>query len=425
VLAAVSVRNLYLQRRRYALILAAISLGFALVVLMSSVSRSMQDALKDKASLYFAGHVSVIGYRGAVVGISDPERIIAAVRSAGIAARGISGRSVYYHTDAELFFGGESVRQRRMIGVDFGAEGGEFSRLSYASGGWEEMGSGGGILISESAARTTGARVGDDVTVFATTDAGQYTAMVFVVRGIFQESSLFGYVSYLSLADMNSLLGKKAGYNSEVAVFLKNPGRETAAANAIRRRLAGEFRVFPPYESKDELYAHLGESADSETIAVMGLQGYIAQIRQLLQAVLAVTYFVLAVFILIVAVAIMNTYRVIVNERTREIGTMRALGMQRPAVAYLFVVEAVTLVAVGSAIGFAAGSGLMGIASALDLGSLPGAGLFLEARRLRYVVDQRAALANFGVMLLVALAAVSGPVRRASRIAPSEALREE
>ena len=223
-LAAFSVRNLYLQRRRYALILAAISLGFALVVLMSSVSRSMQDALKDKASLYFAGHVSVVGYRGSVVGISDPERIIAAVRSTGIAARGISGRSVYYHTDAELFFGGESVRQRRMIGVDFGAEGGEFSRLSYASGGWEEMGGGGGILISESAARTTGARVGDDVTVFATTDAGQYTAMVFVVRGIFQESSLFGYVSYLSLADMNSLLGKKAGYNSEVAVFLKNPG---------------------------------------------------------------------------------------------------------------------------------------------------------------------------------------------------------
>ena len=424
-LAAVSVRNLYLQRRRYALILAAISLGFALVVLMSSVSRSMQDALKDKASLYFAGHVSVVGYRGAAVGISDPGRIIAAVRSAGIAPRGISGRSVYYHTDAELFFGGESVRQRRMIGVDFGAEGGEFSRLSYASGGWEEMGGGGGILISESAARTTGARVGDDVTVFATTDAGQYTAMVFVVRGIFQESSLFGYVSYLSLADMNSLLGKKAGYNSEVAVFLKNPGRETAAANAIRRRLAGEFRVFPPYESKDELYAHLGESADNETLAVMGLQGYIAQIRQLLQAILAVTYFVLAVFILIVAVAIMNTYRVIVNERTREIGTMRALGMQQRAVAYLFVVEAVTLVAAGSAIGFAAGSGLMGIVSALDLGGLPGAGLFLEARRLRYVVDQRAALANFGIMLLVALAAVSGPVRRASRIAPSEALREE
>ena len=133
-LAAISVRNLYLQRRRYALILAAISMGFALVVLMSSVSRSMQNALKDKASLYFAGHVSVIGYRGAAVGISDPEKVIAAVRSAGIAARGISGRSVYYHTDAELFFGGESVKQRRLIGVDFGAEGGEFEQTLVCVG---------------------------------------------------------------------------------------------------------------------------------------------------------------------------------------------------------------------------------------------------------------------------------------------------
>jgi ABC-type antimicrobial peptide transport system permease subunit len=51
--------------------------------------------------------------------------------------------------------------------------------------------------------------------------------------------------------------------------------------------------------------------------------------------------------------------------------------------------------------------------------------LFMEARRLRYVVDQRAALVSFAVMLLVTLIAVSGPVRRASRIAPSEALREE
>jgi putative ABC transport system permease protein len=424
-LAAISVRNLYLQRRRYTLILVAITLGFALVILMSGVSRSLQNGLKDKASRYFAGHVGIVGYHGATAGLSDPGKVIAAVRSTGIAVRAIAGRSVYYRTDAELFFGGESVRQRRLIGVDFGAEGGEFSRLSYASGGWEEMENGGGILISESAARRTGARVGDDMTVFATADSGQYGALVFVVRGIFQESSLFGYVSYLSLADMNSLQGKKAGYNSEVAVFLKNPGRETAAANAIRRRLAGEFRVFPRYETKDELYTHLGESAEHETIAVMGLEGYIAQIRQLLQAIITITYFVLAVFILIVAVAIMNTYRVIVNERTREIGTMRALGMSRPAVAVLFVVEAVTLVAVGSTIGFAVGAGFMGIVSAIDLGALPGAGLFMEARRLRYVVDQRAALVSFAVMLLVTLIAVSGPVRRASRIAPSEALREE
>jgi putative ABC transport system permease protein len=424
-LAAISVRNLYLQRRRYTLILFAVALGFALVTLISSVSRSMQNSLKDKASRYFAGHVSVIGYRGAVVGITDADKVIAAIRATGLAARSVARRSVYYRTDAELFFGGESVKQRRLIGVDFSAEGGEFSRLPYASGGWSEMGSGGGILISESAARKTGARVGDDMTVFATSDSGQYSARVFIVRGIFQESSLFGFVSYLSLADMNALMGKEAGYTSEVAVFLRDPGREAVAAKAISRRLAGEFLLFPRYQTKDELYANLGQSAGKEIIAVMGLEAFLAQIRQLLQAILSVTYFVLVVFILIVAVGIMNTYRVIVNERTREIGTMRAIGMSRPALVMLFVIEAAVLVAVGSVIGFAAGSGLMGVASAIDLGALPGSGLFLEARHLRFVVDQRAAILNFGIMLLVALLAVSAPVRRASRISPCQALREE
>ena len=276
-LAAVSVRSLYLQRRRYALILAAISLGFALVVLMSSVSRSMQDALKDKASLYFAGHVSVVGYRGAAVGISDPGRIIAAVRSAGITPRGISGRSVYYHTDAELFFGGESVRQRRMIGVDFGAEGEEFSRLSYASGGWEEMGGGGGILISESAARTTGARVGDDVTVFATTDAGQYTAMLKAAYAAIKAEDPTATVLLGGLAtgtDTSFLAGIRdnGGWGSFDVLAIHTYVAGTPDGSAMESWIASAKSVVASYGSKPIWITEFGWATYSGTYGVSTAQ---------------------------------------------------------------------------------------------------------------------------------------------------------
>ena len=45
----------------------------------------------------------------------------------------------------------------------------------------------------------------------------------------------------------------------------------------------------------------------------------------------------------IVAVGITNTFRMVVYERTREIGTMRALGFQRSQTRLLFLVEALLL----------------------------------------------------------------------------------
>ena len=47
----------------------------------------------------------------------------------------------------------------------------------------------------------------------------------------------------------------------------------------------------------------------------------------------------------------MNTMYAIVAARTREIGTLRALGFSRRAILFSFVVESVTLALVGGAIG--------------------------------------------------------------------------
>ena len=79
------------------------------------------------------------------------------------------------------------------------------------------------------------------------------------------------------------------------------------------------------------------------------------QLKNLLDAFLGCTYFVLVIFLVIVMIGILNTYRVIVYERTREIGTMRAIGMQAGDVRRIFLYEAAALAVIASAVGFILG----------------------------------------------------------------------
>jgi putative ABC transport system permease protein len=61
--------------------------------------------------------------------------------------------------------------------------------------------------------------------------------------------------------------------------------------------------------------------------------------------------FLLTIVITIVVMSITNAMSMSVVERTREIGTLRAIGMRRGGIVRLFAVEAMLLVALGCAIG--------------------------------------------------------------------------
>ncbi len=74
-----------------------------------------------------------------------------------------------------------------------------------------------------------------------------------------------------------------------------------------------------------------------------------------LKAIDGITFLLTSVLLVIIAIGIMNTLWIAIRERTREIGTLRAIGMQRPRVLAMFVIEAFCLGALGSLAGGAAG----------------------------------------------------------------------
>lgn len=115
---------------------------------------------------------------------------------------------------------------------------------------------------------------------------------------------------------------------------------------------------------------------------------------------------------------ILNTFAMLVAQRTRELALLRALGAGRGQVTRVVLAEALVLGLVGSTVGLFAG---LGIASGLRaaFGTI---GLTLDGG---LVVQPTTVVASYVIGVLVTLAAAYRPARRAAKVAPVAALRDD
>jgi putative ABC transport system permease protein len=135
-----------------------------------------------------------------------------------------------------------------------------------------------------------------------------------------------------------------------------------------------------------------------------------------------ITYLLLGfgiVALLVGTFIIYNTFSMIVAQRQRELALLRAIGADRRQVRRSVTFEALIIGLLGSALGLAGGVGLAyglhALLDALDLG-LPSGGL---------VMSLRTVLLSVILGTVVTVFAASAPARRAGRIAPVAAMREE
>jgi putative ABC transport system permease protein len=118
------------------------------------------------------------------------------------------------------------------------------------------------------------------------------------------------------------------------------------------------------------------------------------------------------------AFIIFNTFNIVVTQRSRELALFRALGARRRQVMTSVLVEAAVVGLVASIVGV-----LVGMVLAIGLKALVGAiGLKLPPTAL--VVEARTIVVSLILGTGITIGAAISPARRASRLAPIEALRE-
>jgi putative ABC transport system permease protein len=157
-------------------------------------------------------------------------------------------------------------------------------------------------------------------------------------------------------------------------------------------------------------HRHIGPKVEDnfgliEPSAIMGLW------TQLTGTLASVSIGIVAVFLVIAAIVIMNVMLASVTERTREIGVRKSLGATRRDVLLQFLVEASVMAAVGGIIGVTAAyaaSFLIDVATPLPMH-----------------VPLYAVVLSVGVSSLVGLISGVYPAHKASKLDPIEALRFE
>jgi putative ABC transport system permease protein len=170
-------------------------------------------------------------------------------------------------------------------------------------------------------------------------------------------------------------------------------------------------------QAKDELVGAMRRvrsqlPGERDNFSINEQQAFKAQLDPVKQGIALAGLFITGLSLFVGAIGIMNITFVSVKERTKEIGTRKALGARRRTILLQFLVEAVSICLIGGAVG-------MGVAYAVFLG--------IRFQMPNFPVEFSLDLVFLSMLVSVATGIVSGfaPAWGASRLDPVVALRYE
>lgn len=172
--------------------------------------------------------------------------------------------------------------------------------------------------------------------------------------------------------------------------------------------------------SKEDLTT-IKDGLDQKGYTAATIDDQIGVFKQVIDAIIMVLNFFAGIALLAASFGIINTLLMAVQERTKEIGLMKAMGMSSKRVFLLFSIEAILLGFWGSLLGSLAGIGIGKLANRVASNTFLKdlAGFDLTSFPLTSV------LTIMFIIMTIAFIAGTLPARRASKKDPIEALRYE
>ncbi|MCK4543825.1 MAG: FtsX-like permease family protein, partial [Spirochaetales bacterium] len=271
------------------------------------------------------------------------------------------------------------------------------------------------------------AAVGDNILVKLTTSTGQVNVGEFILKGISIDPGMMGFSGcYANLEYVNELLNIGRNESTLLGIFLNDFKKIDIEMDRLYTALSQKVNLFERTSDKEGFASLRGGSIEGEwegmKYQLLSINDLLSRLNQLSDILNIVGVVVLLILLLIIMVGITNTFRMIIHERIREIGTMRALGMQRDGVRNIFLFEAFFLSLGGAAAGFLAALIIMFCVSLIEFGMGP---LFIVMKNGHFYFNIIPAqvILYFALVAGMTLAAAFIPARKAARIDPAHALR--
>jgi putative ABC transport system permease protein len=428
-------KNVFRQKKRsFTLGVNYAVVAFILVLLLSfsaGATRNISTSLMKSS----AGHITITGQfakDGRIFnGLLRTGDILAGVRETfGPDATSI----VRYSVKSTVYSGGLSKRLS-FSGIDAASDRGLASQSAFVAGSWDDFASDpNGVAVPKAEAEYFGFGVGDEIVVSSRTRFGAFNTGILKVRAIYESQNYFAKSFVLAHFDFlrNLDLGD-ADASTFIYVYLPSTGNLGAKRDTLAKNLAAAgFETKKPANDTEAISAVSSASPKYEEdkegryrvmLTLSTLDEVLGIVRTVLAAVNGIGAFIAAVMLFVIAVSIFINLRMSVNERLREIGTMRAMGVEAGSVTSLFVFESVSLAVIFSAIG-ALLAAIVALAVRYVI-TFPAGGnlaLFLDGGHLVLVPRAFAMLGVVAVISAFAAFFSYFPARAGGSIPPVEAL---
>jgi ABC-type lipoprotein release transport system permease subunit len=280
------------------------------------------------------------------------------------------------------------------------------------------------VLAGAGLAEALGLRIGDRIAFrYAGKHDSAGTGVSLSLTGILPPSDLLpGNVLLVNDKEFYGFYYEHWPKAAPAAAGLRVPSGRAAAFLDREWILLPRTRTTEALAQKRRDIARLKSKAS--TVDVQTMYESASMIVKLEYALNLITLLAVLILFFIIQVGVVNTLRMTIRERTREIGTMRAIGMQRNQVRDLFLMETLFL-SLGAC---ALGVGLAVLGMSL-IGRIPFGSdgnpltMLLVQGHVHFKPSWAGAAAYLALILAIALATAWFPARRAARMAAADALR--
>jgi putative ABC transport system permease protein len=397
-------RNVFRNRRRTLMTLLMVGGGVAGLLLVGGFFAFMFWGLRESTIRNGLGHIQIFTTehfsRDEVhvldTGIENWQQVEQRVRSVQH-VRGVSPRIEFYgmlsNGVKSSVFMGSAVDPNAERAMGFSPHLVTGRDLSTDSNGEVEA------LVGAGVAKSMNVKVGDGLTILAVTADGALNGIDVQIAGIVNTGvkDLDDRYLRITLPSAQRLLQTQRVTNMVVGLD------RTESTDAVAAALAPRLRGLPQEMTMRKW---------------IDLAAYYQQVRTLFSGIFV---FLGVIVFFMVLMASVNTLLMAMFERTREIGTMLAMGTPRSWIVALFMLEATLTGLLGASVGLIGGN-LLGMAlnaSGLHLPPPPGTNVPMLFK----VLHEPGLMIGSSIMVMISLALASIlPAIRASRLKIAEAL---
>jgi putative ABC transport system permease protein len=344
----IAFRNLMAHRRRTALLGAAIAGVTAVLVILMGVTDGMKATMLESATTLMSGHINVGGFYKVTAGqaapvVTDYPKLMEELRKEVpeldyISQRGRGWAKIVSDTGST---------QVGVGGMDVDSEPGFRKVVQIREGRLDDLREPGTILIFEEQAKKLEVKVGDTLTLSAPTMRGVNNTLdvrvVAIAANVGMMSSWNTFVPSKSLRDLYQL---KADATGALYLYLKDMKDIPAVQQRLREKLTAAGYTLMDNDPRAYWFKFdvvNREGWTGQKLDITNWEDEISFVKWVVTALGAITSGLTFLLLVVIAVGIMNTLWIAIRERTREIGTLRAIGMRKGRVPVMFLAEAFML----------------------------------------------------------------------------------